>query len=251
MKLPATTIRAMTGDHRYALLLLGLFLNEANWLRKLLVKAALGIADEPEGQANFALTALLATTLAGKIHEGWNVITDGKLCKILDQIGLPAEASELRQKITDRLSTDLFLRIRNNIAFHYPKRKLDFANLASHLDDSDTVIYIAPEGYGGDVLWQISTIAGIEPLLALHPAADYRVSIKAVWDEVTEVTGLYCVFVTDAVVTIILRSIPDLSVEDLIIPDAPEADADPFRFFVHPPTDLEEMRAAVEKSDDC
>jgi hypothetical protein len=42
-------------------------LNEANWLRKLLVKAVLGIMDgpEPDGQANFGLTVLLATTLAG------------------------------------------------------------------------------------------------------------------------------------------------------------------------------------------
>jgi hypothetical protein len=59
------------------------------------------------------------------------------------------------------------------------------------------------------------------------------------------------VFVTDAIVTIILKSIPDLSVEDITIPDAPEADADPFRFFVHPPTDLEEMRAALEKPTGC
>ena len=60
----------MQVKHRSALLLLGLFLNEANWLRKLLVKAVLGISETPDGQANFALTALLATTLAGKIYEG-------------------------------------------------------------------------------------------------------------------------------------------------------------------------------------
>jgi hypothetical protein len=249
MKLPARSIRAMTADHRYALLLLGLFLNEANWLRKLLVKAALAISDDPDGRANFALTALLATTLAGKIHEAWNLITEGKLCKVLDQIGLPGELSELRKKITDQLSGEVFLRIRNNIAFHYPKRKLDFAKLASHLDDSDTVIYMAPEGYAGDVLSQISTLAGIEPLLALYPDADYRVSLKGVWEEVTEVTGLYCVFVCEAVATIILKSVPDLSVEDIMIPDASEADADPPRFFVHPPDDLVEMRVLARSMD--
>ena len=51
-----------------------------------------------------------------------------------------------------------------------------------------------------------------------------------------------------------LRSLAALgtrSVEDITIPDAPESDADPFRFFVHPPTDLEDMRAAVEKSNGC
>jgi hypothetical protein len=75
MKLPAAVIRSMTADHRYALLMLGIFINEANWLRKLLVRAVLATADdEPEGQANFSLTTLLATTLAGKIHEGWNLM---------------------------------------------------------------------------------------------------------------------------------------------------------------------------------
>ena len=249
MKLPAAVIRAMTADHRYAFLMLGIFGNEANWLRKLLVKAVLATADEePEGQANFALTTLLATTLAGKIHEGWNLITDGKLGEVLNSIGLPAELIELRKKITDRLSTNVFLRIRNNIAFHYPRRKLDFAELANHIDDSDTVLYMAPEGYAGDLLSQISTLAGIEPLLALHPDADYRVSLKGVWEEVTDVTGLYCIFVTEAIATILLKLVPGVSVEDIAIPDAPEADADPPRFFVHPPTDLEEMRVLVKST---
>jgi hypothetical protein len=249
MKLPAASIRAMSADHRYALLMLGIFNNEANWLRKLLVKAVLATADEePEGQANFALTTLLTTTLAGKIHEGWSLITDGKLGEILDHIGLPKELIGFRKKITDRLSTDIFLRIRNNIAFHYPKRKLDFVKLARHIDDSDTVLYMAPEGYGGDLLSQISTLAGIEPLLALHPDADYRVSLKGVWEEVTEVTGLYCVFVTEAIATILLKSVHGVSVDDIIVPDAPEADADPLRFFVHPPSDLEEMRLLAKST---
>src|SRR5215831_21363072 len=86
--LPVADLRALSDDDRYAILLLGLFLNEANWLRKLLVKAVLGITDgpEPDGQANFGLTALLATTLAGKIHEGWERIANGRLGKILDGV---------------------------------------------------------------------------------------------------------------------------------------------------------------------
>jgi hypothetical protein len=102
------------------------------------------------------------------------------LGEVLDHIGLPKELTELRKKITDKLSTDVFLRIRNNIAFHYPKRKLAFTKLASHIDDADTVLYMAPEGYGGDLLSPISTLAGIEPLLALYPDADYKVSLKGV-----------------------------------------------------------------------
>lgn len=182
----------MSEEHRYAILLLGLFLNEANWLRKLLVKAVLGITEgpEPDGQANFGLTALFATMLVGKIHEGRDRIANGRLGKTLDAVGLPPELDKLRQEIEATVKTKTFLRIRHNIAFHYPKRKFDFRKLDAHLDDSDTVIFMASEGYQGDVFSQIASLAGIEPLVALNPDEDYRVALKAVWEEVTHVAGL-------------------------------------------------------------
>ena len=236
----------MRPEHRYAILLLGLFLNEANWLRKLLVRAALGIADDPEGAASFALTALLATTLGGKIHEGWKRITSGRLHDILLDVGLPDELTKLQGQIATLLSTKTLLRIRNNIAFHYPDRLFDFNKLDAHLDDTDAFIYVVPEGYQGDVLSYVSLLAGIEPLLALNSHADYRVSLESVWDELTHVSGLYCLFVCE-VMSLLLAGIPNRLVEDIIIPDAPEADEGPLRFFVHPPSDLEEIRAAAEK----
>jgi hypothetical protein len=93
---------------------------------------------------------------------------------------------------------------------------------------------MAPEGHGGDLLSQISTPAGIEALLALHPDADYRVSLKGVWEEVTDVTALYCIFVTEAIATSLSKFVPGVSVEDITIPDAPEADADPLRLLFIP-----------------
>jgi len=244
---PLADLRAMSDDHRYAILLLGLLSNESNWLRKLLVKAALGITDgsEPDGQANFALTALLATTLVGKIHEGWERVAKGRLGKILDGIGMPPELGDLRKKIGQELNGKLFLKIRNNLAFHYPPRKFDFLKLNDHLDDSDTVIYMAPEGYQGDVFSQLSSLAGIEPLVALNSDNDYRVALTAIWEQVTSVTGLYCIFISEAMETVLLKSGARLSTEDVLIPDAPEADEYPLRYFVHPPSDLEEMRQRV------
>lgn len=240
LAVPAAALRGISDDHRYAILLLGLLSNEANWLKKLLVKAVLGIADgpEPDGQANFALTALLATTLAGKIHEGWERIAKGRLGRILDRIGMPNELGELRGQINDALKTKTLLRIRNNIAFHYPDRKFDFEKLSNHLDDTDTVIYMDQ----GDLFSQISSLAGIEPLVGLDTDTDYRVALKAVWEEVTNLTGLYCFFIIQAMATVLLKSGMNVSFEDITIPDAPEADEYPLRFFVHPPSDLEEMR---------
>jgi hypothetical protein len=46
LKLPLSTLWAMSDERRSALLLLGLFLNEANWLRKLRVKAVRALPAE-------------------------------------------------------------------------------------------------------------------------------------------------------------------------------------------------------------
>ena len=146
--------------------MLGLFLNEANWLRKLLVGAVLGISDGPEGQASFSLTALVATTLAGKIYEGSDRIGTGWLNDALRDVDLPGNLVPLRDELTTALSAKTMVRIRNNIAFHYPNRPLDFNKLTQHIDDSDATILIAPDEYGGDVLSNLSTLAGLEPLLA-------------------------------------------------------------------------------------
>jgi hypothetical protein len=249
MKLPIAELRAMDPKHRSALLLLGLFLNEANWLRKLLVKAVLGISGEPEGQANFALTTLIATTLAGKIYEAWDRITEGHLSETLNALGPPQSIEDLKQKLAETLAGKTFVRIRNNIAFHYPERPLDFQTLEQHLGDSDSIIYMAPEGYGGDVLSHLSTLAGIEPLLAINRDSDYLTALRTVWEEVTEATGLYCVLVSELIAMIVQKFIPGLSFEDVIIPDAPETEEGLLRFFAHPPEDLEELRASLATSD--
>jgi hypothetical protein len=250
LTLPIADLRSMSDDYRYAVLLLGVFLNEANWLRKLLVKAVLGITDgpEPDGQANFGLTVLLATTLAGKIHEGWDRIVNGRLGKILDGVGMSSQLAGLRKEIADALKGKTFLRIRNNVAFHYPERKFEFRKINDHLDDTDTVIYMAPEGYQGDVFSHVSNLAGIEPLLALSGDSDYRVALKMVWEEITHITGLYCLFVSESMANVLVAAIPSLRIEDVVIPDAPEADEYPLRFFVHPPSDLAEMQAAAGKA---
>ena len=133
LTLPLSAIQAMGSAQRSALLLLGLFLNEVNWLRKLLARSVSAPSrDEPEGQANFALTVLLATTLVGKVHEGWDRITEGDLNNTLENLLLP-ELKGQRDTITNRLAGKVFLRIRNGIAFHYPKRGLDFGKLRTHL----------------------------------------------------------------------------------------------------------------------
>ena len=167
-----------------------------------------------QGQANFALTVLLATTLVGKVHEGWNRITEGNLCNTLDKLPLTDELQEMKTKITECISSKIFLRIRNSIAFHYPKRGLDFSKLKDHITDFDTTIYMSPQSYVGDVLSQVSTLAGIEPILALNPDSGYR-SLELVWREVLDVTHMYSEFVASAMVAVITSSIQGISAERL------------------------------------
>jgi hypothetical protein len=237
----------MTPEHRSALLMLGLFLNEANWLRKLLVGAVQGISDTPEGQASFSLTILIATTLAGKVHEGWNRIKVGWLCNALSDVQLPDTLQELRSKLEAALLPETPLhKIRKNIGFHYPSIPLDFNKLTQHIEDSDAAIFMVPEGYGGDVLSHLSTLAGIEPILAVDNSQDYRHALKAAWNEITGTTGLYCQFVSEVMVSIISQSIPGFRVEDLLIAEVPEVGEKSIPFFVHPPDNLDEMRAEVE-----
>ena len=69
MMLPVTALQSMQAEHRSALLMLGLFLNEANWLRKLLVKAVLGISNSPDGQANWDVASLITFSNAGESEE--------------------------------------------------------------------------------------------------------------------------------------------------------------------------------------
>ena len=211
-------------------------------MRKLLARSVSAPSlDEPEWQANFALTVLLATTLVGKVHEGWDRITEGNLYKTLENLPLSPELKKQRDTINNRLAGKVFLRIRNGTASHYPKRGLDFAKLKTHLTESNTAIYITPHAYIGDILSQISTLAGIEPLLALNPNSDYR-SLEFVWKEVLDVTRMYAEFIASAMVVVITSRIPTYSAETITIANAPEIQDDAMLFFVHPPSNLEELR---------
>jgi hypothetical protein len=153
----------------------------------------------------------------------------------------------MKTKITEHISSKVFLRIRNSIAFHYPKRGLDFSKLKDHLTDADTTIYMSPQANVGDVLSQISTLAGIEPILALNADSDYR-SLESVWREVLDVTHMYSEFVSSAMVAVITSSIQGISAATIAVGNVPELQEDAMLFFVHPPSNLEELRRATAPS---
>ncbi len=68
LAVPAAALRGISDDHGYAILLLGLLRNEANWLKKLLVKAVSKKPTDrsPTDRRISHLRRFSATTLAGK-----------------------------------------------------------------------------------------------------------------------------------------------------------------------------------------
>ena len=69
---------------------------------------------------------------------------------------------------------------------------------------------MAPEGYGGDVLSDLSTLVGIELLLAMNRGSIMATALRTVWEEVTKATGLYCVLVSELIAMIVDKFIPVL-----------------------------------------
>lgn len=241
--LPVAALRSLTAEQRSAILLLGLFVNEANWLRKLLVAATVSIGDDPEGQANFALTVQLATTLAAKIHEGWNKVRASDLAKTINTVGLPKELAALRKSINLALATPTIKTIRNSYSFHYPAA-LDFGKLTS-IDDADAVLYVTDKAFNGDVFSLLSTIVALEPLLAIDAAEDWRVALEGVWNEVTNVAGLYCFFLAEILALLISEWLSGkIELATIFQSHAPDASDLALHFFVHPPSNLEELRAS-------
>lgn len=241
LTLSITALRNLPPEQRSTILLLGLFLNEANWLRKLLVMATMSMGDRPDGQANFALTVQLATTLAGKIHEGLNKVRSGNLAKSINTVPFPDGLKALRKDLNRALATPTIKNIRNGYSFHYPT-SLDFTKLAS-IDDADSLLYMTESAYNGDVFSHLSSLAALEPLLAMDTAADWRSSLVSVWNEITKVSGLYCSFLSETLGLLLNQWMAGKITSDTLIePHVPEIHEIPLRFFAHAPADLESFR---------
>lgn len=235
LTLSIAALRKLPKEQRSAILLLGLFLNEANWLRKLLVMATMSMGDNPDGQANFALTVQLATTLAGKIYEGLKKVRAGDLAKTIHTVPFPDGLKTLQKEINRAMKTPTITKIRNTYSFHYPA-SLDFIKLAS-IDDADSVLYVTESAYNGDVFSHLSSLAALEPLLAMDDTADWRNGLTSIWNEITKISGLYCQFLSETLALLMSHWLSgEIASETTIEPHAPEIHNIPLRFFAHAPT---------------
>jgi hypothetical protein len=186
----------------------------------------------------------LATTLAAKIHEGWQNAQAGRLAKTIHSVTLPDELKALRKQINRALATPTIATIRNSYSFHYPAT-LDFAKLTS-IDDNDCVLYGTDSAYNGDVFSHLSSLAALEPLLAIKAAVHWREALTGVWNELTAVSGLYCFFLSETLGLLIAEWLAGKFTTDIVVePDAPEIHDGGLHFFAHPPPNLEALREQV------
>jgi hypothetical protein len=150
----------------------------------------------------------------------------------------------LKAQLKQELSKDLFDRIRHNVAFHYSEKLIDISRLKNALTEQDSHVYLTR--HTGDMLSYLSTFASIEPVLHPNPNPDYRIALQEVIAEILKVSELYCNFVSQTLVILIQDALVRAVSEDVTIPDAPDADTEELvRFFLHPPSNLEEIRNSL------
>lgn len=236
----------------FSILLLGLFVNETNLLYRILVKAALGLRQDesqnqltPEEEAAEALGALVATTLVGKVFEGWERLQDrkGVPISILDSLPISTNTQNLKAILEQKLSTRLFWLIRNNMAFHYNPQHIHVDRLKNRLTNLDTHFLIHPDGATGFTLSRLSTLALLEAIVGDDPNPDRPEAFTNKISEILQTTGAYSDFVSHLLIDVLKVEFGTLRYEQIIIPDAPTIDdnSNPLKFFVHPPKDFSEQ----------
>jgi hypothetical protein len=216
-------------------LLLGLFLNESNWLRKILVRSANAITPTADGPANIALTLMLATIAAAKAHEGWNRICSGVLANTLASLPADEELEQTRIKASALLGKGCIAHvIRRGIAFHYPT-SIDLGRL-DKLDDIESYILSERGGNGALVLSHLATMALFDELIGVSPGQVWQERIRATFNDIVAAVAAYSDHV--AILhghAIVAWLAPEARPIEVFTLDAPLLIPDPPVFFAHPP----------------
>ncbi|MFM0190321.1 hypothetical protein PQR37_31075 [Paraburkholderia nemoris] len=209
VKLPCGALRDMPEQRSSALLRVGLFMNELNWLVRLLLIARIpnGVS-EPERRATISLALLIVKLLAGKMHEGWDKLRNG--INDLVDASLSAEGRDIRGQLTNCLAKGSIIHgLRNRHAFHY-SADLSISDLEIlPLSDDELVMYMS-ESHGHN-LFHLSELAAIASLPSLTGKRDAGESFEAVMEEVVKVAGLY----SDYLYAVVIALLGDELIEQL------------------------------------
>lgn len=201
VKLPRAALLNMPKQRSSALLRVGLFMNELNWLVRLLLIARIpNSVSEPERRATISLAMLIVKLLAGKMHEGW-----GKLCNGINDLvdaSLSAEERDIQGQLSTRLAKGSIIQgLRNRHAFHY-SADLSISDLEMlPLSDDELVVYMS-ENHGHN-LFHLSELAAIASLHGWVGKRDAGESFEAAMEEVVKVAGLYSDYLYAVVIALL------------------------------------------------
>lgn len=228
---PNSVLDALPKEQLSAFLLLGLFLNEANWLQKLLLISTLDeTGNEAEKQARLALSLMLSKLLAAKIHEGWNRIRCNPL---KDALPSNDKTQQIRSQLEQRLAKDSVIhKVRAQHAFHYPNT-LSLNGLPA-ISQSDVALFMTH--HSGDTLSLISELSAAAGLMAIGNASTVAEALDGVLKEVVAVAGIYCEYLSETLANFVGEVIQSSAAADVIDnDDAPTLDLVRLRFFAAPP----------------
>ena len=231
---PVAALQAMPKAHLSAFLLLGHFLNEVNWLQKLLLYGAQDKSgNEPEQHARLALSLMVSKVFATKIHEGWLKLNAGELGATVAALTLSAKMKDVRAELEKRLQKDSILhRLRNSQGAHYPS-SLSLDGLPS-ISQSDVALYLTP--HAGDTISVIAELSAAAETNAITELPHLAESLDLLLKEVVNVSGLYSNFLHASLVALIDLSLKIAPTDEIIGNEDAMSLADVrLRFFVTPP----------------
>jgi hypothetical protein len=222
--------------HVSTLLLIGHFLNEANWLRKLILISTMDESgNEPEEKARLALTLMLANLSAGKIHAGWMrvkaIAEEPTLATVFDK----DKVRDLYARLAPLLAEgSLIHKFRNRQGSHYPT-SLSLAQLPDIADD-DVALFATP--YDGDVLSLISTLCAAGSLVHISGDQTVQEALASVIDAVVKAFDIYCTLLLELLFSLVKNDIRAPGKQTTISNDGACKLSDiRLRFFCDPPSE--------------
>lgn len=228
---PVAVLQAMPKAHLSAFLLIGHFLNEANWLQKLLLYGTQDESgNEPERHARLALSLMLSKVFATKIHEGWLKLTHGELGTTLAALTLSEKMQAVRAELEVRLQPGSILHsIRRLHGAHYPS-SLSLDGLPG-ISQSDVALFLTP--HAGDTLSLISELSATADMNSIVGTAPVGESLGKILDEIISTSGLYSDFLHATLVALTDLSLSIAPTTEIIgnLDATPLADVR-LRFFV-------------------
>lgn len=232
---PPSVLTGLPPDQLSAFLLLGLFLNEANWLQKIMLISTLDQSGhEAEERVRIALSLMMAKLLAAKIHEGWNRLSHPPLKTTMDALPASPRAEQLRTLLAQKLAKNsLMHQVRLGHAAHYPT-SLSLDGLPN-LAQAEAAIFMTE--HAGDVFSLVSELSAVAEMKAIGQSDDMGVSLANIIDELVDVAGNYCELLALMLSSCFTNVIWIKPTQEIIAnAEAPRLDEIRLRFFAEPPT---------------